>query len=116
MYEGDVMEKDAFSGTGRRLPSAGEGEADYASRVPQAAPSNLTQELAQLLAASIAQNQANRGLPAGMPTSLELTNRSTRFAPLDAPGGKRVLGTGQNKNVTCRLQNRRHNCAGLRTR
>jgi hypothetical protein len=68
------MEKDAFSGTGRRLPSAGEGEADYASRVPQAAPSNLTQELAQLLAASIAQNQANRGLPAGMPTSLELTN------------------------------------------
>jgi hypothetical protein len=69
------MEKDAFLGPGRRLTSAGEGDAEYApARVPQAAPTNLTQELAQLLAASIAQNQANRTIPAGMPSSLELTN------------------------------------------
>ena len=33
MYEGDVMEKDAFSGTGRRLPSAGER---FTERPPKA--------------------------------------------------------------------------------
>jgi hypothetical protein len=68
------MENDAFSGKGHRLSSAGEVGGEYHAKLPQAAPSNLTQELAQLLAASIAQNQANRVLATGLPTNSELTS------------------------------------------
>jgi hypothetical protein len=68
------MTNDASSGKGRRLPLVGEGGADYASLAPQGSPSNLTQELAQLLAASIAQNQANRNVSSGMPSNAELTS------------------------------------------
>jgi hypothetical protein len=60
------MENDGFSGKGH--------SAEYPAKLPQAAPSNLTQELAQLLAASIAQNQANRVLASGVPTNSELTS------------------------------------------
>jgi hypothetical protein len=68
------MIKDASSGKGRRLPLVGDGSAEYASNAPQGSPSNLTQELAQLLAASIAQNQANRIISSGMPSNAELTS------------------------------------------
>jgi hypothetical protein len=69
------MAKDASSGMGRSLaPTAGDSGLDPTSKVPRGSPSNLTQELAQLLAASIAQNQANRVIPSGMPTNAELTS------------------------------------------
>src|ERR1700730_9489786 len=68
------MVKDASSGNGRRLPLVGDAGANYASKLPQGSPSNLTQELAQLLAASIAQNHANRIISSGMPSNAELTS------------------------------------------
>ena len=69
------MAKDASSGMGRSLaPTGGDSGSDPASKVARGSPSNLTQELAQLLAASIAQNQTNRVIPSGMPTNAELTS------------------------------------------
>jgi hypothetical protein len=56
-------------------------------RVAPGSPSNLTQELAQLLAASIAQNQANR-TSAGMPTNAELTSLASLVS---AAAGQRTL-------------------------
>ena len=68
------MVKDAFSDNDHRLPPPTDGpgrEADV--QLLQSPAGNLTQELAQLLAASIAQNQANRGR-GGAPTNAELTS------------------------------------------
>ena len=82
------MAKDASSGMGRSLaPTAGNSIADPASKVPRGS-SNLTQELAQLLAASIAQNQANRVIPSGMPTNAELTSLAQLVS---AASGQRTL-------------------------
>ena len=82
------MAKDASSGMGRSLaPTAGNSVADPASKVPRGS-SNLTQELAQLLAASIAQNQANRVIPSGMPTNAELTSLAQLVS---AASGQRTL-------------------------
>jgi len=65
--------KDAFSDDDHRsLPTDDSGrEAD--GQILQSSAGNLTQELAQLLAASIAQNQANRAR-GGAPTNAELTS------------------------------------------
>ena len=67
------MVKDAFSDDDHRsLPTDDSGrEAD--GQILQSSAGNLTQELAQLLAASIAQNQANRAR-GGVPTNAELTS------------------------------------------
>ncbi len=68
------MVKDAYSDNDRRLPPPTDDsgrEADV--QILQSPVGNLTQELAQLLAASIAQNQANRGR-GGVPTNAELTS------------------------------------------
>ncbi len=67
------MVKDAFSDDDHRsLPTDDSGrEAD--GQILQSSAGNLTQELAQLLAASIAQNQANRAR-GGAPTNAELTS------------------------------------------
>ena len=82
------MAKDASSGMGRSLaPTAGNSVADPASKVPRGS-SNLTQELAQLLAASIAQNQTNRVIPSGMPTNAELTSLAQLVS---AASGQRTL-------------------------
>jgi hypothetical protein len=82
------MAKDASSGMGRSLaPTAGNSVADPASKVPRGS-TNLTQELAQLLAASIAQNQANRVIPSGMPTNAELTSLAQLVS---AASGQRTL-------------------------
>jgi len=81
------MAKDASSGMGRRLaPTAGESGSD--PKLPRGSPSNLTQELAQLLAASIAQNQANRVIPSGIPTNAELTSLAQLVS---AASGQRTL-------------------------
>jgi hypothetical protein len=65
--------KDAFSDDDHRsLPTDDSGrEAD--GQILQSSAGNLTQELAQLLAASIAQNQASRAR-GGAPTNAELTS------------------------------------------
>jgi hypothetical protein len=66
--------KDAFSDSDPRASSQAGGlgrEAD--DEILRSPAGNLTQELAQLLAASIAQNQANRGR-SGTPTNAELTS------------------------------------------
>ena len=83
------MAKDASSGMGRSLaPTAGNSGVDPASKVPRGSASNLTQELAQLLAASIAQNQGNRVIPSGMPTNAELTSLAQLVS---AASGQRTL-------------------------
>ena len=67
------MVKDAFSDNDHRPPLAdgpGRGSDDQLLRSPAG---NLTQELAQLLAASIAQNQASKDR-GGAPTNAELTS------------------------------------------
>jgi hypothetical protein len=82
------MVNDAASGKGRRLSPAGDGSTEYASKVAQGSPSSLTQELAQLLAASIAQNQANRLTPSAIPTNSELTSLAQLVS---AASGQRSL-------------------------
>jgi hypothetical protein len=71
---GHPVVKDAFSDNDHRPPSPTDGlsrEAD--DEILRSPAGNLTQELAQLLAASIAQNQANKGR-SGTPTNAELTS------------------------------------------
>ena len=66
------MVKDAFSDSDHR-PALADGlgrEAD--DELLRSPLGNLTQELAQLLAASIAQNQVSNGTRAGAPTNAEL--------------------------------------------
>ena len=68
------MVKDAFSDSDHRPALAdglGRESDDELLRSPLG---NLTQELAQLLAASIAQNQVSKGTRAGAPTNAELTS------------------------------------------
>jgi hypothetical protein len=66
--------KDAFSDNDPRSPSLAGGLGREADDEGLRSPAgNLTQELAQLLAASIAQNQANKGR-SGTPTNADLTS------------------------------------------
>jgi|SoiMethySBSTD1v2_1073268.scaffolds.fasta_scaffold151591_1 hypothetical protein len=68
------MVKDAFSDNNDRPLSTTDGlgrNSDH--ELPRSPVSDLTQELARLLAASIAQNQANTGR-SGIPTNAELIN------------------------------------------
>jgi hypothetical protein len=62
--------RDASSGSDHELPSG--NSPDSNGHVPQLPPSNLTQELAQLLAASISRQQASMGTR--VPTNGGLTN------------------------------------------
>jgi hypothetical protein len=72
--------KDAFSDNDHRPPPPTDGASREADVQFLHAPAgNLTQELAQLLAASIAQNQANRGR-GGAPTNAELTSLANLVA------------------------------------
>lgn len=64
------MARDASAGNDQRFANDGSPDAD--AQTPQLPPSSLTHELAQLLAAAIAQNQAGRGLAA--PTNSEVTS------------------------------------------
>src|SRR5262245_26627399 len=54
----------------------------------QDVPSQLTQELARLLAASIAQSQGNKGFPVGVPTGSELASLASLVS---AASGQRSL-------------------------
>jgi hypothetical protein len=66
--------KDAFSDDDHRSPRPTDDSGREADgQILQSPAGNLTQELAQLLAASIAQNQANRAR-GGAPTNAELTS------------------------------------------
>ena len=68
------MVKDAYLDNDRRPPPpTDESGHESDGHVLQSPAGNLTQELAQLLAASIAQNQANRAR-GGVPTNAELTS------------------------------------------
>lgn len=67
-----VGESDPGNGH-RAFLSTDENAANNGSNAPQAPPSKLTQELAQLLAASIAQGQARRS-GSGAPTNSDLTS------------------------------------------
>jgi hypothetical protein len=78
--------KDASSENGSRLPPAADGSIPrMQSEAGPASVANLS-ELAQLLAASIAQNQANKGR--GLPTNAELTNLANLVS---AAHGQRTL-------------------------
>jgi hypothetical protein len=63
--------RDASSGSGHELPTGSSPDAD--GRSPQIPTSNLTQELAQLLAASIARQQGGSKV-SGLPTNAGLTS------------------------------------------
>jgi hypothetical protein len=76
--------RDASSGSGHELPTDGSPDSD--SQAPQLPPSHLTQELAQLLAASIARQQAGRG--ASAPTNAGLTSLASLVS---AASGQRTL-------------------------
>jgi hypothetical protein len=68
------MVKDEFSDSDHGPPSATDGLGrDPDDKLAQSPLGNLTQELARLLAASIAHNQTNNG-PSGIPTNAELIN------------------------------------------
>ena len=68
------MVKDAFSDNDHRPPSPTDGPGrETDDPIFRSPAGNLTQELAQLLAASIAQNQAGKER-AGVPTNAELTS------------------------------------------
>ena len=87
-YEGQFVVKDASSRSDRTPRPANDGGSPRThGQPPQAPPSNLRQELAQLLAASIAQNQANRGR-GGVPTNAELTSLANLVS---AAAGQRTL-------------------------
>ena len=79
--------RDASSGSGHELPTA--GSPDSNRQPPQLPTSNLTHELAQLLAASIARQQEARGT--GVPTNAGLTSLaslvSAKFGPAHACPG-----------------------------
>jgi len=69
------MVRDPASGNGSGPPQAADkGSSKPSAQTTQAPPSNLTRELAQLLAASIAQNQANRGAAGCGATNADLTS------------------------------------------
>src|SRR3989442_1752420 len=78
------MARDASLGNGHKRAPTDHGESLDRSRHAQ--PGNLTQELAQLLAASIAQSQANRA--AGAPTNADLTSLASLVS---AASGQRTL-------------------------
>jgi len=73
------VEKDASSGSSHALPTG--GSLNAADRVPQLA-SDLTHELAQLLAVSIARQQADRA--SGMPTNAGLTSLASLVSAVSA--------------------------------
>jgi hypothetical protein len=85
------MATDASSGSIRRHPALADDSGAAHGRVPQGSPRNLTQELAQLLAASIAQNQASRSIASGLPTNAELTSLASLVS---AASGQRGFAPG----------------------
>ena len=74
------MVRDASSGSGQEPPT--DGSRDSISQAPQLPASHLTQELAQLLAASIARQQANKG--SGAPTNAGLTSLASLVSAASA--------------------------------
>ena len=81
------MVKDAFSENGSGLPPAADGLIPQTqSESAQAPAANLT-ELAQLLAASIAQTQAGKGRT-GMPTNAELTSLANLVSAAQADSAR----------------------------
>ena len=69
------MVRDSASGNGMGHPqTADDGSLKPGGQATQAPPSNLTRELAALLAASIAQNQASRNPASGNATNSDLTS------------------------------------------
>jgi hypothetical protein len=73
-FENDRKPAPAIDGTSQQTPP----------QAPQAPASNLTHELAQLLAASIAQTQAGRGPAGGIATNSELTSLAKLVAAASA--------------------------------
>jgi hypothetical protein len=74
------VEKDASSGSSYALATSGSLDAD--DRGPQLSASDLTHELAQLLAASIARQQADKAL--GVPTNAGLTSLASLVSAVSA--------------------------------
>ena len=74
------MEKDASSGSSYALATS--GGLDAGDRGPQLSASDLTHELAQLLAASIARQQADKAL--GVPTNAGLTSLASLVSAVSA--------------------------------
>jgi len=74
------VEKDASSGSSYALATG--GGLDAADRGPQLSASDLTHELAQLLAASIARQQADKAL--GVPTNAGLTSLASLVSAVSA--------------------------------
>lgn len=63
-----------YSADGQSPPQEADGGAPQPPLDPRSSAVNLTQELAQLLAASIAQNQPGKRAPGGTPTGSELAS------------------------------------------
>jgi hypothetical protein len=84
------MVRDGSSGKDDKLPGdpADAGAAGPDDRPPPDVPSQLTQELARLLAASIAQSQGGKGFPLGVPTGSELASLASLVS---AASGQRTL-------------------------
>jgi hypothetical protein len=87
------MVRDGSSGRDDRLGGepGGEGAASPDQQYPQVphdVPNQLTQELARLLAASIAQSQGGKGFPLGVPTGSELASLASLVS---AASGQRSL-------------------------
>ena len=87
------MVRDGSSGNDDKLsfePEESAAEDRRASDAPMHAdvPSQLTQELARLLAASIAQSQGGKGFPVGVPTGSELASLASLVS---AASGQRSL-------------------------
>src|ERR1700733_5303659 len=72
------MARDASSGYRDHAPQSDQDTPT--GQQPMPGVSNLTQELAHLLAASIAQNQAARGQPQGVPTGADLVSLASLVA------------------------------------
>ena len=83
------MVRDGSSGKDDKLTrEPDENAATPDDQFAQDLPSPLTQELARLLAASIAQSQGGRGFPGGMPTGSELASLASLVS---AASGQRSL-------------------------
>jgi hypothetical protein len=83
------MVRDGSSGKDDKLTLEPDGNAaNPDDQFAQDLPSPLTQELARLLAVSIAQSQAGRGFPGGVPTGSELASLASLVS---AASGQRAM-------------------------
>jgi hypothetical protein len=82
------MVRDGSSGKDDKLTHEPDGNAGPDDRSAPDVPSQLTQELARLLAASIAQSQGGKGFPVGVPTGSELASLASLVS---AASGQRSL-------------------------